>query len=164
PDHGQRRLGARLLPALPEPASGVPEGVVGCRQLGGDQQAPRAGRLTDPPPFRRDRPGALASGPRGTGAAPLRWRPPPCVDAASPPTILTLSTPDNPAIRTSDGHDGTRDAGRSYGRVPCGHRDRRPCRGRGPLVRPGPRAGREATAGPRSPRHLEVDPGPCDLR
>ena len=39
PHHGQRRLGARLLPEIPEPPRRLPEGMVERGQLGGSQQA-----------------------------------------------------------------------------------------------------------------------------
>ena len=45
-DPRHRRLGARLLPQLPEPAPGLPGGVVECRQLGRGGEAVRAGELT----------------------------------------------------------------------------------------------------------------------
>ena len=43
---GQRRLGARLLPQVPEQAPGLPEGVVERRQLGQGRRALRRRRLT----------------------------------------------------------------------------------------------------------------------
>ena len=36
--HGHRRLGARVLPEVPEPPSGLPRGVVERRQLGRGEQ------------------------------------------------------------------------------------------------------------------------------
>ena len=45
-DPRHRRLGARLLPQLPEPAPGLPGGVVGRGQLGRGGEAVRAGELT----------------------------------------------------------------------------------------------------------------------
>ena len=43
---GQRRLGARLLPEVPEQAPGLPEGVVERRGLGQGRRALRGRRLT----------------------------------------------------------------------------------------------------------------------
>ena len=44
PDHGHRRLGARLLPALPEPAARLCGGLVEGGQLGGHNRALRPGQ------------------------------------------------------------------------------------------------------------------------
>ena len=47
-DPRQRRVGARLLPEVPEPAAGISRGVVEHGQLGRDQQALRAGEEVGP--------------------------------------------------------------------------------------------------------------------
>ena len=52
PDHGQRRLGARLLPEVPEPPRRLPEGMVERGQLGRSQQAlPEEPEVVEIPDF-----------------------------------------------------------------------------------------------------------------
>ena len=89
-DPRHRRLGARLLPQLPEPAPGLPGGVVGCGQLGRGGEAVRAGKLTPA----RSSPAAPASSARqswnGCAGKAGRWSRREAVTATSP-------TPTRPA-------------------------------------------------------------------